>query len=183
MRRGHNRRSLLRCFICAQRTSTRRILKESSLTTGLEPVDNSDTRWQNVRTRLPSLTHLELGKGSWAMRKQSLELRHMRAIVMLAEDLSYTKAARRLGISQPAVTRTIQDAEERLGRKLFERNRTNVNLTDAGRKYVPEAKTRSGTRRAGQLFREGSGSKRRSNPEYWPVAIYRSVAQRRATFC
>jgi DNA-binding transcriptional LysR family regulator len=116
------------------------MLKESSLTTDLEPVDNPDTRWQNVRTRLPSLTHLELGKGSWAMRKQSLELRHMRAIVMLAEDLSYTKVARRLAISQPAVTRTIQDAEERLGRKLFERNTVNVNLTDAGRKYVPEAK-------------------------------------------
>lgn len=59
---------------------------------------------------------------------------------MLAEDLSYTKAARRLGISQPAVTQTVQDAEERLGRKLFERDRANVNLTDAGRKYVAEAK-------------------------------------------
>jgi transposase len=44
------------------------------------------------------LTHFELGKGSWAMRKQSLELRHMRAIVMLAEELSYTKVARRLGV-------------------------------------------------------------------------------------
>ena len=74
------------------------------------------------------------------MRNQSLELRHMRAIVMLAEELSYTKVARRLGISQPAVTRTIQDAEERLGRKLFERTRAQVILTDAGRKYVPEAK-------------------------------------------
>jgi len=34
---------------------------------------------------------LELGKGSWAMRKQSLELRHIRAIVMLAEESSYTR--------------------------------------------------------------------------------------------
>ncbi len=40
---------------------------------------------------------------------------------MLAEELSYTQTARRLGVSKPAVTRTIQDAEERLGRKLFER--------------------------------------------------------------
>lgn len=74
------------------------------------------------------------------MRNQSLELRHMRAIVMLAEGLSYTETARRLGISQPAVTRTIQDAEGRLGRMLFERNRVKVSLTEAGRKYVPEAK-------------------------------------------
>ena len=74
------------------------------------------------------------------MRRQSLEVRHMKAIVMLAEELSYTKTARRLGISQPAVTRTVQDAEDRLGRKLFERTRAKVSLTDAGRKYVPEAK-------------------------------------------
>lgn len=59
---------------------------------------------------------------------------------MLAEELSYTQVARRLGMSQPAVTRTIQDAEERLGRKLFERNRAKVGLTDAGRQYVPEAR-------------------------------------------
>jgi DNA-binding transcriptional LysR family regulator len=74
------------------------------------------------------------------MRKHSLELRHLKAIVMLAEELSYTKAAFRLGISQPAVTRTIQDAERKLGRQLFERNKTKVRLTDAGRTYVAEAR-------------------------------------------
>lgn len=74
------------------------------------------------------------------MPKHSLELRHLKAIVMLAEALSYTKAAFRLGISQPAVTRTIQDAERKLGRKLFERDRTKVQLTDAGRTYVAEAR-------------------------------------------
>lgn len=74
------------------------------------------------------------------MRKHSLELRHMKAIVMLAEELSYTRASRRLGISQPAVTRTIQDAEKKLGRQLFERDRSKVVLTEAGRKYVPQAK-------------------------------------------
>lgn len=94
------------------------------------------SRWHHCRCSPFS----GLGQGSWAMRKDSLELRHMRAIVMLAEELSYTKVARRLGINQPAVTRTIQDAEERLGRKLFERSRARVSLTDAGRKYVSEAR-------------------------------------------
>lgn len=74
------------------------------------------------------------------MRKHSLELRHLKAIVMLAEELSYTKAAFRLGISQSAVTRTIKDAERKLGRQLFERDTTKVCLTDAGRNYVAEAR-------------------------------------------
>ena len=74
------------------------------------------------------------------MRKHSLELRHLKTIVILAEELNYTRAARRLGISQPAVTRTIQDAEQKLGRKLFERDRSKVALTEAGRNYVAQAK-------------------------------------------
>jgi len=74
------------------------------------------------------------------MQKPTLELRHFNAIVTLAEELSYTKAARRLGMSQSGLSRSIQDAERRLNRKIFDRNRSRVELTDAGRACVAEAR-------------------------------------------
>jgi DNA-binding transcriptional LysR family regulator len=74
------------------------------------------------------------------MQKPLLEIRHFTSIVVLAEELSYTKAAKRLGISQTGLTRRIQDAERRLGRKLFTRNRSRVELTDPGRTCVAEAR-------------------------------------------
>jgi DNA-binding transcriptional LysR family regulator len=74
------------------------------------------------------------------MQKPTLELRHFNAILTLAEELSYTKAARRLGMSQSGLSRSIQDAERRLNRKIFERNRSRVELTDAGRACVAEGR-------------------------------------------
>ncbi len=74
------------------------------------------------------------------MQRPTLELRHFNAIVTLAEELSYTKAARRLGMSQSGLSRSIQDAERRLNRKIFDRNRSRVELTDAGRACVAEAR-------------------------------------------
>ncbi len=74
------------------------------------------------------------------MQNPLLEIRHLKAIVILAEALSYTRAARRLGISQPGLTRRIQDAERRLDRKLFQRNNACVELTEAGRAFVVEAR-------------------------------------------
>jgi DNA-binding transcriptional LysR family regulator len=74
------------------------------------------------------------------MQKPVLEIRHFNSIVVLAEELSYTKAAKKLGISQTGLTRRIQDAEKRLGRKLFTRNRSKVELSDAGRICVAEAR-------------------------------------------
>jgi DNA-binding transcriptional LysR family regulator len=74
------------------------------------------------------------------MKAFSLEIRHMKAVVILAEELNYTRAARRLNISQPGLTRRIQDAESGLDRKLFQRNNAMVELTDAGRAFVVEAR-------------------------------------------
>jgi DNA-binding transcriptional LysR family regulator len=74
------------------------------------------------------------------MQKPLLEIRHFNSIVVLAEELNYSNAAIRLGISQTGLTRRIQDAEKRLGRRLFNRNRSTVELTDAGRTCVPEAR-------------------------------------------
>jgi len=74
------------------------------------------------------------------MQRPILELRHFNAIVTLAEELNYTKAAHRLGMSQSGLSRSIQDAERRLNRKIFDRTRLWVELTDAGRACVVEAR-------------------------------------------
>lgn len=68
-----------------------------------------------------------------------IDLRLMRAAVAVAEELSFSRAAIRLHISQPALTKQIQDLEGFLKTKLFERDHQKVSLTDAGRAFVAEA--------------------------------------------
>lgn len=61
-----------------------------------------------------------------------IELRHYYYFKVLAEELHYRKAAERLFISQPGLTRQIKQMELLLGSRLFERNRRSVELTTAG---------------------------------------------------
>ena len=69
-----------------------------------------------------------------------MELRHLRYFMMLAEELSFTKAARRLNIAQPVLSRQIQDLESEIGVQLFDRNSSRVFLTDAGSRFLSEAR-------------------------------------------
>jgi DNA-binding transcriptional LysR family regulator len=62
-----------------------------------------------------------------------IELRHLRYFRVLAEELRFRKAAGRLYISQPGLTRQIKQMEEIYGVQLFERSKRNVQLTPAGR--------------------------------------------------
>ncbi len=68
-----------------------------------------------------------------------IDLRLMRAAVAVAEELSFSRAAIRLHISQPALTKQIQDLEGFLKTKLFDRDHQKVTLTEAGRAFVAEA--------------------------------------------
>jgi len=68
------------------------------------------------------------------------ETKFMDSALALAETLHYTKAARRLRISQPQLTKNIQELEDVLGFRLFDRDRKTVELNDAGRAYIEQAK-------------------------------------------
>ena len=69
-----------------------------------------------------------------------IDLRLMRAAVAIADDLNFSRAAARLHISQPALTKQIQDLEGFLRTSVFERDHQKVSLTDAGRAFVEGAR-------------------------------------------
>lgn len=64
----------------------------------------------------------------------------MESVIALAEELHFGRAARRLRISQPMLTKNIQDVEALIGGPLFLRDRKHVVLSDAGRAYVQQAR-------------------------------------------
>ena len=68
-----------------------------------------------------------------------MELRHLRYFQAVAEELSYSRAAERLRIAQPALSRAVQEIEAEFGAPLLERNRRSVRLTPAGSVLLREA--------------------------------------------
>jgi epsilon-lactone hydrolase len=70
----------------------------------------------------------------------AIELRHLRAFVAVAEDLSFSRAAQRLFITQPALSRQIRSLERFLGCDLFRRSTQRVDLTLAGESLLARAR-------------------------------------------
>jgi DNA-binding transcriptional LysR family regulator len=93
----------------------------------------------------------------------TLETRELRYFVAVAEELHFGRAAERLGMAQPPLSRAIQQLERRLGVRLLERDRRSVALTGAGQMLLQEGRAALDassaaarrTRRAGGAARPG----------------------------
>jgi DNA-binding transcriptional LysR family regulator len=67
------------------------------------------------------------------------DLKHLSTFVAVAEELNFHRAAERLTMAQPAVSRVVLELEDRLGVKLLERTTRKVRLTESGRYLLEEA--------------------------------------------
>ncbi|WP_257572374.1 LysR family transcriptional regulator [Janthinobacterium sp. UMAB-60] len=110
---------------------------------------------------------------------KDMELRHFRCVLAVAHSLHFARAAAELGISPPALTKQVQETEQLLGTRLFQRSKRAVSLTAAGELFVIEA-----TRALAQLAqaqdvarRAGRGELGRLEIGYVASAAYSGVLQ------
>src|SRR5699024_7263690 len=68
-----------------------------------------------------------------------MELRHIRYFLALATALNFSRAAEKLHIAQPSLSRQIRELEEKVGAQLFYRTKRQVQLTNAGKVFQQKA--------------------------------------------
>ena len=69
-----------------------------------------------------------------------MEIRHLRYFIEVAEQLSFSKAAKECNVSVPPLSRQVRQLEEELGTRLFVRDKRRVALTDAGHALLLQAR-------------------------------------------
>lgn len=94
-----------------------------------------------------------------------MELRHLRYFLAVGEEQHYGRAARRLRVAQPALSRQIQDLEEEVGFQLFERLPRGVKLSAAGQLFLTDVRrilqdVNEAAARAARVARGESGTLR-----------------------
>src|ERR1700730_8602093 len=75
------------------------------------------------------------------LRRVDVEMRHLRALLTVAEELNFTRAAERLHLTQQALSGQIRQLEDRVGTRLVERNTRRVGLTPAGETLCQQARS------------------------------------------
>src|ERR1700723_1621386 len=68
-----------------------------------------------------------------------VEFRHLKYIVAVAETANFTRAAERLFLAQPSLSKQIKDLEDEIGFPIFVRNRDGVRITPAGQMIITYA--------------------------------------------
>jgi DNA-binding transcriptional LysR family regulator len=69
-----------------------------------------------------------------------MELRHLRYFVAVAEALNFTRAAQKLRLAQPSLTRQIRNLEDELGVRLLDRSKSQILLTEEGKSFLLDAR-------------------------------------------
>lgn len=85
----------------------------------------------------------------------TVEIRHLRAFLAIAEELNLTRAAKRLHVTQPALSRTLAQLERELGVRLVDRSTHHVALTDSGVRF--ETRSFDAVRSFESALAEGGG--------------------------
>src|ERR1700751_938400 len=105
-----------------------------------------------------------------------MELRHLRYFVAVGEEENLSRAAVKLHISQPALSKQVRDLEDEIGFSLLQRTAKSVRLTEAGRVFLDSA--RAVLRRADEAVKEAravaradlpnsaSATRRRQSPKF-----------------
>jgi LysR family hydrogen peroxide-inducible transcriptional activator len=70
-----------------------------------------------------------------------MEVQQLRYVCAIAETASFSRAAERCQVAQPSLSQQVSKLEEELGTRLFDRLARSVRLTDAGRAFLPHART------------------------------------------
>jgi DNA-binding transcriptional LysR family regulator len=98
---------------------------------------------------------LKAGRSGGELSYPRLEVRQLHAPLLLAEEMNFTRAADRLNVSQPALSKLVTELEEHYGLHLFKREKGRlIELTDAGQIFIEEARAAlSHAERAIQLAR------------------------------
>jgi DNA-binding transcriptional LysR family regulator len=105
-----------------------------------------------------------------------IELRHLRALVVLAEELNFTRAAERLHISQQALSTQIRQIELRIGAQLVERDTRRVAMTPAGAELCSQARPLlAGAERAVLTARTIGGDQPRLTVGFRAAPVHRLV--------